>query len=219
MNTTEAALKRTVDLLGALFGLLLLALPFALIALLVKLCSRGPVLFRQDRIGRGGNVFKIVKFRTMHLGAEAGGSVTVREDRRTTPIGRVLRKTKLDELPQLWNILWGDMSFVGPRPDVPGYADRLEGEAREILAVRPGITGPASLFFRNEEELLARAEDAQKYNDEVLWPVKVRLNLEYVKKWSWTRDLAFLLVTVMPGLDRLFKVVPRDIELPDPCAS
>jgi lipopolysaccharide/colanic/teichoic acid biosynthesis glycosyltransferase len=126
-------------------------------------------------------------------------TVTTGTDRRITRLGRLWRKTKIDELPQLINVLKGDMSFVGPRPDVPGYADRLEGEDRIVLSVRPGITGPATLKYRNEENLLAEQENPRQYNDEVLWPDKVRLNREYVRNWSFGTDFRYIWKTIVSG--------------------
>ena len=124
-------------------------------------------------------------------------TVTRSGDPRITPLGRLLRKAKIDELPQLWNVLWGDMSFVGPRPDVPGFADSLVGEERQLLSIRPGITGPATLKYRNEEELLAAAEDPEVYNREVIWPDKVSINLEYIRDWRLSKDLQYIWKTVM----------------------
>jgi lipopolysaccharide/colanic/teichoic acid biosynthesis glycosyltransferase len=138
----------------------------------------------------------------MVIGAEKGGTITSANDARITPAGALLRRLKLDELPQLWNVLVGKMSFVGPRPDVPGYADKLEGAARRILALRPGITGPASLYFRNEESLLAKVNDPKRHNDEVIWPKKIELNLDYADKWSFRKDLGYILVTIVPGLNK-----------------
>jgi len=134
-----------------------------IIAVLIKLDSPGPVIYSQWRVGKNGRLFKLYKFRTMVKDADRiGGTVTTDDDPRITRIGKILRKFKLDELPQLWNVLKGDMSFVGPRPDVPGYADKLEGDERIVLSVRPGITGPATLKYRNEEEILASVEDPIK---------------------------------------------------------
>jgi lipopolysaccharide/colanic/teichoic acid biosynthesis glycosyltransferase len=127
----------------------------------------------------------------------SGSSISVKGESRITPLGAKLRKYKLDELPELWNVLIGDMSFVGPRPDVPGYADKLEGEDRRILLLKPGITGPASLKYRNEEELLAQQEDPQKYNDEVLFPNKVRINIEYLDHWSFWNDIKIIIYTLL----------------------
>ena len=136
------------------------------------------------------------KFRSMTV-AHSGSSISVKGESRITPLGAVLRKYKLDELPELWNVLIGDMSFVGPRPDVPGYADRLEGEHRRILLLKPSITGPASLKYRNEEELLAEQKEPQKYNDEFLFPDKVRINIEYLDSWSFWNDIKIIIYTVL----------------------
>ncbi len=122
---------------------------------------------------------------------------TTINDPRVTKIGRFLRKTKLDELPQLWNVLIGDMSLVGPRPDVPGYADKLKGEDRIVLTVRPGITGPASLYFKNEETLLAKQNDPKRYNDEVIWPQKVKINRNYILEYSFKKDLMYIFKTII----------------------
>ena len=125
-----------------------------------------------------------------------GAYVSVAGDSRVTPLGAFLRKYKIDELPELWNVLIGDMSFVGPRPDVPGYADKLQGEDRRILELKPGITGPATLKYRNEEELLAMQSNPQTYNDEVIWPDKVRINLEYLRKRTFFGDIKIILQTL-----------------------
>ena len=153
-------------------------------------------MFRQTRIGRHGKPFTIYKFRTMTVG-HGGSSVSVAGENRITPLGAVLRKYKIDELPELWNVLIGDMSFVGPRPDVPGYADRLQGDDREMLELRPGITGPASLKYRNEEELLAAVDNPQKYNDTVIYPDKVRINRYYLHNYSFVKDIEMIVCTVI----------------------
>lgn len=155
----------------------------------------GPAIFTQKRVGKDGKLFTMYKFRSMTVG-HGGGSVSVAGESRITPLGAKLRKYKLDELPELWNVLIGDMSFVGPRPDVPGYADKLEGEDRLILKLRPGITGPASLKYRNEEEILAQVEDPQKYNDEVIYPDKVRINLDYYYHHSLVGDIKLIIQTI-----------------------
>ncbi len=196
MTRAQRLVKRSSDLACAAAGLVALLPLLGLVAALIRLTSSGPALFRQRRIGRQGKPFVCVKFRTMYATGGTGGTVTAAGDTRVTPLGRVLRKLKLDELPQLWNVLVGEMSLVGPRPDVPGYADRLSGEARHILELRPGVTGPATLAFRNEEALLAEAPDPQKYNDEVIWPEKVRLNQEYLEKWGFWRDVGYILRTL-----------------------
>ena len=198
-NTTGLYLttgKRLFDLVAATLGLLVLSLPLLLIGLLIYLREGAPVVFRQTRIGRHGRPFTICKFRTMTTRALSGSTITVAGDARITPLGRWLRRYKLDEVPQLCNVLAGTMSFVGPRPDVPGYMDKLQGEARALLALRPGITGPATLAFRNEEELLAKASDPTAYNDEIIFPTKVALNLAYLKTVSLALDLRLILQTV-----------------------
>ncbi len=155
----------------------------------------GPAIFKQKRVGKEGKLFTMYKFRSMTVG-HGGSSVSVAGESRITPLGAKLRKYKLDELPELWNVLIGDMSFVGPRPDVPGYADKLQGEDRLILNLRPGITGPASLKYKNEEEILAQVEDPQKYNDEVIYPDKVKINLEYYYHHSLIGDIKLIIQTV-----------------------
>ncbi len=188
-------MKRIFDILASFFGLIIL-FPFLLvIALLIKVKMPGPAIFRQKRAGRYGTPFTIYKFRSMTLD-HGGGTVSVRGDKRITPLGAKLRRYKLDELPELWNVFIGDMSFVGPRPDMPEYVDRLQGEERLILNLRPGITGPASLKYAREEELLASKEDPQKYNDEVLWPDKVKLNLDYYHNWSFIKDIKIIFSTI-----------------------
>jgi lipopolysaccharide/colanic/teichoic acid biosynthesis glycosyltransferase len=188
--------KRIFDLAAAAVGLVVLAGPMAVIALIVRLSSKGPVLFRQIRVGRGGRHFTVRKFRTMRAGHGDPSPVTVRGDSRITGAGRFLRRFKLDEYPQLWNVLVGEMSLVGPRPDVPGYADKLEGAMRRILDLRPGITGPATIKYADEEEILAAQIDPVRYNDEVIFPDKVRLNLDYVDNLTFLGDLGWIWKTV-----------------------
>jgi len=190
-------MKRTFDFLISLIGLIAVSPALLLVALLIKTTSRGPIFYKQDRVGLNARIFKLLKFRTMVINADKlGSSVTVKYDPRITPVGIFLRRLKLDELPQLINVLKGDMSFVGPRPDIPGFADRLTGEDRIILSVRPGITGPATLKYRNEEEILAKQADPDKYNAEVIYPDKVRLNREYVENSSFWKDIEYVLRTV-----------------------
>jgi len=187
--------KRTFDILASFFGLIILS-PLLLVAgLLVRFSSEGPVLFRQERTGRHGIPFTIYKFRTMFVD-HGGSSVSVKGEKRITPIGAVLRKYKIDEFPELWNILIGDMSFVGPRPDMPEYAARLQGKQREILTVRPGLTSPASIKYAREEELLSMVPDPQKHFDEVIWPDKTRMNLEYIKRRTFIGDIVLIFKTV-----------------------
>ncbi len=189
--------KWIFDRVMALVGLVVLSPLLAVVALLIAIkMPGGPVLFRQKRVGQYGELFTMVKFRSMTV-AHGGSSISVAGEARITPLGAKLRKYKLDELPELWNVLIGDMSFVGPRPDVPGYADKLVGEDREILQLKPGITGPASLKYRNEEEILASVEDPIRYNDEVIFPDKVRINREYMEEWSFWGDIRIIFKTVL----------------------
>ena len=190
-------LKFIFDRVVSFIGLLILSPVLLVVAILIRVkMPEGPVLFRQTRVGQGGRLFTMYKFRSMTVGHD-GSSVSVAGDARITPLGEKLRRYKLDELPELWNVLIGDMSFVGPRPDVPGYADALTGDDREVLKLRPGITGPASLKYRNEEELLAEVEDPQRYNDEVIFPDKVRLNRYYLHHYSFWMDLKMIFATVL----------------------
>ena len=188
--------KRIFDLTMAILGLIILAVPMAVIAILIGITSGSPILFTQERVGKGGQIFSVKKFRTMSVRSVEDSSITVAGDSRVTPIGSYLRRWKLDELPQLWNVLVGEMSLVGPRPDVPGYADKLQGDDRKLLLLRPGITGPATLAYRNEEEILAKVSDPVQYNNEIIYPDKVRINLEYMEKCSLMQDLKYILETM-----------------------
>lgn len=190
-------LKFVFDRFVSLVGLLVLWPILIVVAILIKVkMPGGPALFAQKRVGRFGRLFTMYKFRSMTVD-HSGSSVSVAGESRITPLGAKLRKYKLDELPELWNVLKGDMSFVGPRPDVPGYADALTGEDREVLKLRPGITGPASLKYRNEEELLATIDDPQKYNDVVIFPDKVKINRYYLHHYSFWMDIKMIFATVL----------------------
>ena len=189
---------RFFDIVFSLLGILLLSPVFLLLYIAICLESKGGGFYKQLRVGRYGGDFYVYKFRSMRVGADKKGLITVGgRDPRITRTGYLIRKYKLDELPELWNVLIGDMSLVGPRPDVPGYADRLEGEDRRMLLLKPGITGPASLKYRNEEELLAEQENPQRYNDEVLFPDKVRINIEYLDNWSFGKDIKIIVYTLL----------------------
>lgn len=213
-------LKWLFDKLISLIGLISLSPLLLIVALLIKWKMPGPILFCQQRVGRYGRIFTVYKFRTMIVKAEASvasrnseaTSIASQEQSRITPLGEKLRRYKLDELPELWNVLKGDMSFVGPRPDVPGYADQLQGEDREVLLLRPGITGPASLKYRNEEDILEAVDEAlqkgrsglpmgittvQEYNDNVIYPDKVRLNRYYLHHYSFIKDIQMIVCTVL----------------------
>lgn len=190
-------LKYIFDRCVSFAGLLFLWPILCLVAILIRVkMPGGPVIFKQRRIGKNGKLFTMYKFRSMTV-SHSGSSVSVAGENRITPLGAKLRKYKLDELPELWNVLIGDMSFVGPRPDVPGYADILKGRDRDVLKLRPGITGPASLKYRNEEELLASVDDPIKYNDEVIFPDKVRINLYYLNNQSFWMDIKLIIYTVL----------------------
>ena len=213
-------LKIVFDKVVSLVGLIVLSPLLLIVALLIKWKMPGPILFRQQRVGRYGRIFTVYKFRTMTVKAEASvasrnseaTSIASQEQSRITPLGEKLRRYKLDELPELWNVLKGDMSFVGPRPDVPGYADQLQGEDREVLLLRPGITGPASLKYRDEEDILEAVDEAlqkgrsglpmgittvQEYNDNVIYPDKVRLNRYYLHHYSFIKDIQMIVCTVL----------------------
>lgn len=190
-------MKFIFDRLMSSIGLLVLWPVLLVVAMLIKVkMPGGPIIFKQKRVGRNGKMFTMYKFRSMTVG-HGGSSVSVAGESRITPLGHVLRKYKLDELPELWNVLIGDMSFVGPRPDVPGYADQLKGKDRDVLKLRPGITGPASLKYRDEEDLLAKQDNPQRYNDQVIFPDKVRINLYYLHHYSFIKDIEMIFCTVL----------------------
>lgn len=204
-------LKWLFDRLVSLIGLLVLWPVLLVVGILVKIkMPGGPVFFVQKRVGKDGKLFNCHKFRTMTV-KHNGSSVSVAGDSRITPFGAKLRHYKLDELPGLWDVLIGNMSFVGPRPDVPGYADKLEGDNRDVLKLRPGITGPATLKYRLEDEMIAdyvskmqsegdRREPqaiAVEYNDKVIYPDKVRINCYYYRHYSFIKDIQMILCTVL----------------------
>lgn len=205
------ALKFLFDRIASFIGLLFLWPILMIVAILVKIkMPGGPVFFVQKRVGKAGKLFKCHKFRTMTV-KHSGSSVSVAGDSRITPLGARLRHYKLDELPELWDVLIGNMSFVGPRPDVPGYADKLIGEDRDVLRLRPGITGPATLKYRLEDEMIAEyvakkqkegdTRDAQtiaeEYNDTVIYPDKVRINCYYYRHYSFVKDIQMIICTVL----------------------
>lgn len=183
--------------MAALFGLIVLSPLLLILVVLIRIrMPDGPAIYKQKRIGQHGKLFTIYKLRTM-IPVHNGSSVSVKGENRITPLGAFLRKYKLDVLPELWNVLVGDMSFVGPRPDVPGYADKLQEGDREILKLKPGITGPASLKYADEEEVLARQKDPVIYNDEVIFPDKVRINLQYLNNRNFWLDLKLIFLTLL----------------------
>jgi len=196
LSTGQAVVKRSFDFVVALFGLLVTWWLIFLAWIAASIDTRSNGFFIQKRVGRNGKIFRVVKIKTMCPIASLDTTVTRRGDPRITTLGTFFRRTKIDELPQLLNVLVGDMSFVGPRPDVPGFADKLQGEERGMLSIRPGITGPATLKYRNEEKILAAQADPEAYNREVIWPDKVRTNLDYIRDWSLCRDIQYILQTV-----------------------
>ena len=189
-------MKRLFDFITSLIGLMVLFPIFIIVSLLVKISSGGPVFFVQKRIGKNGKIFQMIKFRSMIVIQNSNSTISVKGDVRITKIGAFLRKFKLDELPELWNVLKGDMSLVGPRPDVCGYADDLIGEDRKILELRPGITGIASLKYYDEEDVLATQDNPLKFNDEVIYPDKVRLNLDYYYNNNLWIDIKIIFATI-----------------------
>ncbi len=198
MNNFSLFIKHLFDKIAAFFGIILLS-PFMLIIFIIHkvVMPDGKFLFKQERIGQYGNKFYIYKIRTMKSDCDNNNVfVTSAKDDRITPFGKFLRKTKLDEIVELVNVLKGEMSLVGPRPDVAGYADKLTGEDRKILELRPGITGPASLKYINEEELLAKVDDPKKYNDEIIYPDKVKINLDYYYNRSFFGDIKIIFETI-----------------------
>lgn len=197
LSSSQAFLKRLFDIFFAIIGLLFCWWLIFLSWLAASIDTGSNGFFVQTRVGMNGRLFSVVKIKTMRSTSEIKTTVTQSDDPRITRLGAFFRGTKIDELPQLWNILCGQMSFVGPRPDVPGFADCLDGTARSILSIRPGITGPATLVYRNEEELLSEQSDPEEYNRKVIWPDKVRINLEYIRKWSLTGDIKLILQTVL----------------------
>ena len=189
-------MKRLIDFIMSFAGLIFLS-PFLLfISILIKISTNGNVFFVQERVGRNGSLFKMIKFRTMYTDHNDNNTISIKGDSRITKLGYFLRKYKIDELPELINVLFGDMSFVGPRPDVKGYADKLKGDYRKILKLRPGITGPASIKFINEELLLSQQKNPKYYNDNVIYPEKVRINLDYFYNNSIWIDFKIIFATI-----------------------
>lgn len=189
--------KRCFDIFFSLLGIIFLLLLFFFVAIAIKCSSKGPVLFKQERVGKNGKTFKIWKFRSMVVDAEAKGrQITTDGDNRITKVGKFIRKTKIDELPQLFNVLSGKMSFVGPRPEVPRYVALYTEEQRKVLSVKPGITDLASIEYRNENDLLKEAEDPDKKYIEEIMPAKLELNLKYIEKAGFFYDIGLIFKTV-----------------------
>ncbi len=196
LTRSNSFLKRTFDLLVSIIGLTLTGWLICLSYIVAAIDTGLNGFFLQTRVGQDGKLFKVIKLRSMKIIEGYTTTVSTDKDPRITKIGRFWRKTKIDELPQLINVLFGQMSFVGPRPDVPGFADELEGEDRIILSIKPGITGPASIYFKNEEELLAKQQNPEKYNLEVIWPKKVAINKDYISQYSLIKDIKYIINTI-----------------------
>ena len=192
----RSGVKYIFDRIFALLVIILFIPVFLIIAIVMRVRGGPPVIFKQIRTGKNGRLFTIFKFRTMYVNVDTN-TVSTSKDSRITPEGAFLRRWKLDELPELFNVLKGDMSFVGPRPDMPGYAESLSMEGRKILSMRPGITGPATLKYFDEEEILANVPDPVKYNDEVIFPDKVKINLKYLERYSLLEDIKLIYYTLI----------------------
>lgn len=188
-------IKRLFDLCLSAVLIVVLCPLIVLSAVIARFDTKLSGIYKQTRIGEKGVPFTIYKIRTMR-DSSSSSTITVANDVRITRIGAFMRKYKIDEFPQLVNILEGKMSFVGPRPDVPGYADKLEGKYRKILEFKPGLTGPAQLNFHNEEELLVNQSNPIEYNQNIIWPTKVEINFDYVSNWSFRRDIVYLIKTI-----------------------
>ena len=194
MSYKDKLFKRIFDIIFSIIGLIIFW-PIILIAwIIASIDTKSNGFFLQKRVGENGKIFTIIKIKTMKK--NKGSSITTVNDSRITKSGKFFRKYKIDELPQLINILKGDMSFVGPRPDVPGYADKLKGDDRIILSIKPGITGPATLKYKNEEEILAKVKNPKEYNDKIIWPDKVEINKQYIRNWSLIKDIEYIIQTL-----------------------
>ena len=197
LTLLQKFIKRLFDIFFSLICLLMLSPLIAIVWVTVTVSLNENGFFFQNRVGRNGKLFNIVKIRTMRYVSSNQSSITAYNDSRITRLGVFLRKTKVDELPQLWNVLVGQMSIVGPRPDVPGYTDNLNGRDRLILSVRPGITGPAQIYFRNESLILSNQDNIKEFNDNVIWPNKVRINIQYIETYSFYKDLYYIWKTII----------------------
>jgi len=190
LTRSERNIKRGFDVFFACFGLILIGWLILIIALISKIVIGGKGFFKQKRVGQYGKLFTIYKIETIHP------KETTKKTPYISKLGQVIRNRKIDELPQLWNVLVGTMSLVGPRPDIPGYADELEGKEKVILRIKPGITGPATIYFRNEDVLLKDQENPEAYNRAVIWPQKVKINIQYVNEYSFIKDMYYLFKTI-----------------------
>lgn len=204
-------LKRIFDVLASLIGVIILFPIILIVAIVIKVTSKGNVLFKQTRVTKDGKEFKIYKFRTMRENSEGNKQITVGNDDRITSIGHILRKTKFDEIPQLFNVIKGEMSLVGPRPEVPKYVAMYNESEREILKVRAGITDYASIYFSNESELLGKAKDPEKFYVEKIMPYKIELNKKYIEEIGIFTDIKIIILTIFKILG-LVKIEPKELE-------
>ena len=193
-------IKRLFDIIFSFVGIVFLFPVFIIVSILIKIDSSGPVFFLQERVGLNGKFFKIIKFRSMKTNHNNSLTVTLENDKRITRIGKKIRKYKIDEIPELINVFIGDMSFVGPRPDVPGYADLLLGENRNILKLRPGITSRASIKYANEEMILLNTDDPIAFNNDIIFPDKVKMNLNYYYNNNIWIDIKIIFATLFAVL-------------------
>ena len=189
-------IKNIFDLILSSFGLLASWWLILIAWIVATIETKSNGFFIQKRVGKDGKLFNVYKIKTMKKVDGVDTTITSANDIRITRSGKFFRDTKIDELPQLFNVLIGDMSFVGPRPDVEGYADKLQGDDKVVLNIRPGITGPASLKYKNEEEILSKQSNPKEYNDTAIWPDKVKINKEYIRNWSLKKDIQYILKTV-----------------------
>lgn len=189
LSVSEQRTKRFIDIIFSSVGILIALIPMVFLVLIATFSTKSFGFFKQQRVGQKAKIFTMFKIKTMRKISSGKFIVTL--------FGKLLRKSKLDELPQLFNVLIGDMSIVGPRPDIEGYADVLEGNDRIILSVKPGITGPATLKFSNEETILSAQENPLTYNDIVLWPQKIEINKVYVQEWNLTKDFRYMFLTIL----------------------
>ena len=203
-------LKRVFDIIASFCGIIILFPLIIIVSILIKITSKGPVLFKQVRVTKNGKLFKIYKFRTMKENSEGNKQITVGKDNRITGIGHILRKTKLDELPQLFNVLKGEMSLVGPRPEVPKYVDLYTDEQREILKVPAGITDYASIYFSNESELLGEAENPEEFYIKKIIPYKIELNKKYINEIGIMTDIKIIILTILKILG-LIELEPKEL--------
>lgn len=193
MNISKNLFDLILSFIGIVFTWWIILLAWIIASVETK--SNG--FFIQKRVGKDGKLFNVYKIKTMKKVEGVNTTITSSNDVRITKSGKFFRDTKIDELPQLFNVFIGDMSFVGPRPDVVGYADKLQGEDKIVLTIRPGITGPASIKYKNEEDILSKQKNPKEYNDNIIWPDKIKINKEYIKNWSLKKDIEYIIKTII----------------------